>query len=63
MALSSSALQAVELLKEEYPDHLKYMLFDTKAASVGEGVLVLEAVRLKDEEKNIRRNVKSGLKK
>ncbi|HCD5876879.1 TPA: DegV family protein, partial [Enterococcus faecium] len=48
----SSALQAVELLKEEYEDPEIYV-FDTKAASIGEGLLVLEAVRLKKEGKSI----------
>ena len=48
----SSALQAVELLKEEYPDP-QVKVFDTKAASVGEGLLVLEAVRLKNEGKTL----------
>nr|WP_207189127.1 DegV family protein [Enterococcus faecium] len=48
----SSALQAVELLKEEYEDPEIYV-FDTKAASIGEGLLVLEAARLKKEGKSI----------
>ena len=43
----SSALQAVELLKETYEDPQVHV-FDTKAASIGEGLLVLEAVRLKE---------------
>ena len=52
----SSALQAVELLKEEYPDP-QVKVFDTKAASVGEGLLVLEAVRLKNEGKTLEENL------
>ena len=48
----SSALQAVELLKEEYEVPEIYV-FDTKAASIGEGLLVLEAARLKKEGKSI----------
>ena len=48
----NSALQAVEILKEEYPDP-QIQVFDTKAASIGEGLLVLEAVRLKNEGKTI----------
>lgn len=41
----SSALQAVELLKEEYPQVTIHCV-DTKAASLGEGMLVLEAARM-----------------
>lgn len=48
----NSALQAVEMLKEEYKDPQIYV-FDTKAASIGEGLLVLEAVRLKKEGKTL----------
>ncbi len=43
---------AVELLKEEYEVPEIYV-FDTKAASIGEGLLVLEAARLKKEGKSI----------
>ena len=39
-------------MKEEYPDP-QIQVFDTKAASIGEGLLVLEAVRLKNEGKTI----------
>ncbi|MBO0431073.1 DegV family protein [Enterococcus sp. DIV0660C] len=46
----SSAMQAVELLKEEYENPEIYV-FDTKAASIGEGLLVLAAARLKEEGK------------
>lgn len=46
----SSAIQAVELLKEEYENPEIYV-FDTKAASIGEGLLVLAAARLKEEGK------------
>lgn len=46
----SSAMQAVELLKEEYENPEIYV-FDTKAASVGEGLLVLATARLKEEGK------------
>ncbi|MDA3974301.1 DegV family protein [Enterococcus thailandicus] len=46
----SSAMQAVELLKEECENPEIYV-FDTKAASVGEGLLVLAAARLKEEGK------------
>ncbi|MFS0966160.1 DegV family protein [Enterococcus thailandicus] len=49
----SSAMQAVELLKEEYENPEIYV-FDTKAASVGEGLLVLAAARLKEEGKPLK---------
>ncbi|MGX7352001.1 DegV family protein [Enterococcus canis] len=42
----SSALQAVELLKEEYEEVLVYAI-DTKMASFGEGLLVRKMVELK----------------
>nr|WP_242590492.1 DegV family protein [Enterococcus sp. MSG2901] len=48
----SSAMQAVELLKEEYENPEIYV-FDTKAASIGEGLLVLAAARLKEEGKSL----------
>ncbi|EPI02551.1 EDD domain protein, DegV family [Enterococcus faecalis 13-SD-W-01] len=48
----SSARQAVEILKEEYADPEVY-IFDTKAASVGQGVLVLEAARMQKEGKEL----------
>ncbi|MGM9904556.1 DegV family protein [Enterococcus hirae] len=44
----NSALQAIELLKESYEDPQIYV-FDTKAASIGEGILVLAAARRKKE--------------
>ncbi|MGX7173556.1 DegV family protein [Enterococcus ratti] len=48
----NSALQAVALLNEEYVDP-QIQVFDTKAASLGEGILVLEAVRLRNEGKTL----------
>ena len=39
-----SAVQAVAILKEEYP-HAEITLIDTKSASLGEGFLVAEAAR------------------
>ncbi|HIY58548.1 MAG TPA: DegV family protein [Candidatus Tetragenococcus pullicola] len=48
----SSSLQAVEILKEEFPDATLVSL-DTKAASLGQGMLVMEAVRLRDEGKSM----------
>ena len=44
----SSSLQAVELLLEEYPE-AEIHCIDTKAASLGVGLLVLEAARLRRE--------------
>ncbi|MBM7689821.1 fatty acid-binding protein DegV [Enterococcus ureilyticus] len=41
-----SAIQAVDILKEEYPDAVIYVV-DTKAASLGEGLLVSEVIELK----------------
>lgn len=46
----SSSLQAVELLKEEYPEAEIYCV-DTKAASLGEGMLVMQAATLQKEGK------------
>jgi DegV family protein with EDD domain len=48
----SSSLQAIELLKEEYPQALIYCV-DTKAASLGEGMLVMEAARLQKAGKTL----------
>lgn len=42
------AMQAVEILKEEY-DEVNIHVVDTKAASLGEGLLVMETIRLKNE--------------
>ncbi|ALS02356.1 fatty acid-binding protein DegV [Enterococcus silesiacus] len=42
-----SAIQAVEILKEEYGDAEIYVI-DTKAASLGEGLLVSEVIQLKE---------------
>lgn len=39
-------MQAVDILKEEYPDAVIYVV-DTKAASLGEGLLVSEVIELK----------------
>lgn len=50
-ALSGSynnAVAAVEMLKEEY-DHVNITIVDTKAACLGEGLLVYEAVNRKKE--------------
>lgn len=48
----SSSLQAVELLKEEYPEAEIYCV-DTKAASLGEGMLVMQAATLQKEGKTV----------
>jgi len=48
----ASSLLAIDLLKEEYPD-FSIISLDTKAASLGEGMLVLEAARLRDEKKSL----------
>lgn len=48
----SSSLQAIELLKEEYPAAEIYSV-DTQAASLGEGMLVMETVALRDAGKSI----------
>ncbi|MEI5994012.1 DegV family protein [Candidatus Enterococcus mansonii] len=42
-----SAMQAVDILKEEYNDAEIYVI-DTKAASLGEGLLVSEVIQLKE---------------
>lgn len=42
-----SAVQAVALLKEEY-EAVEIYVIDTKAASLGQGMLVREAIRLKE---------------
>lgn len=42
-----SAMQAVDILKEEYADTEIYVI-DTKAASLGEGLLVSEVIQLKE---------------
>ncbi|MGM0219005.1 DegV family protein [Enterococcus sp. AZ126] len=42
-----SAMQAVDILKEEYKD-AEIFVIDTKAASLGEGLLVSEVIQLKD---------------
>lgn len=53
----SSALQAVAILAEEYeePD---IHVFDTKGASVGEGLLVLAAARLQKDGETLASNLK-----
>lgn len=43
-----SAVQAVAILKEEYP-HAEITLIDTKSASLGEGFLVAEAAKRQSE--------------
>ncbi|MGX7245419.1 DegV family protein [Enterococcus quebecensis] len=43
-----SAIQAVDMLKEEYKDTEIYVI-DTKAASLGEGLLVSEVIQLKED--------------
>ena len=48
----SAALIASEELKEKYPDS-KIVCFDTLAASMGEGLLVYYAAKLKQEGQNI----------
>ena len=42
------AVQAVGILKEEYKE-VNIQIVDTKAASLGEGLLVIETIRLKNE--------------
>ena len=44
--------QAAQMLKEDYPDR-KIVVFDTLAASLGEGIQVIYAARLKDQGKDI----------
>ncbi len=54
-ALSStcqSAISAAEELKEKYEDS-KVIVIDSKTASAGEGIMALEAARLRDEGKSI----------
>ncbi|MGX7195912.1 DegV family protein [Enterococcus olivae] len=48
----SSSLQAVELLKEEYPE-AEIHCVDTKAASLGVGMLALQAAALQKEGKTL----------
>lgn len=48
----ASSLTAIELLQEEYPN-FEIVSLDTKAASLGEGMLVIEAARLRDEGKEM----------
>lgn len=43
-----SSLMAVKQLQEEYPD-FTITSFDTKTASLGQGMLVMEAIRLQEE--------------
>lgn len=43
-----SAMQAVDILKEEYHETEIYVI-DTKAASLGEGLLVSEVIQLKED--------------
>lgn len=43
-----SALQSVEMLKEEY-DNVEIHIIDTKAPSLGQGMLVREAIRLQTD--------------
>lgn len=52
----NSARQAIEMLKEEY-DEVPIHIVDSKAASLGEGILVLEADRLRQEGKSIEETV------
>lgn len=49
----NSAQQAVELLKEDYP-HADITVFDTKNASLGEGLVVYYAAQLQKENKSLR---------
>lgn len=51
-----SSLNAIKLLKEEYPDFVANS-FDTKTASLGQGMLVMEAVRLQKEGKTLEETV------
>lgn len=48
----ASAAAAIEKLKPEFPER-KLLWVDTLGASLGEGLLVLNAARLKDDGKNI----------
>lgn len=47
-----SAVQAVAILKEEYPDAQIHVI-DTKAASLGQGLLVYEAIQLRNQSKTL----------
>ncbi|AYW46318.1 DegV family protein [Tetragenococcus koreensis] len=51
-----SSLTAIEQLKEEYPD-FTVTSFDTKTASLGQGMLVMEAVRLQKAGKTLEETV------
>ncbi|MDN6204126.1 MAG: DegV family protein [Tetragenococcus halophilus] len=51
-----SSLNAIELLKEEYPD-FTVTSFDTKTASLGLGMLVMEAARLQKEGRTLEETV------
>ncbi|MCR4850906.1 MAG: DegV family protein [Lachnospiraceae bacterium] len=44
----NSSLLAQKMLREEYPDRKFYML-DTKAASLGEGIILLKAIELRKQ--------------
>lgn len=52
----NSACQAIEMLKEEY-DEVPIYVIDSKAASLGEGIFVLEADRLRKDGKTIEATV------
>lgn len=43
----NSSLTAKRMLEEEYPDR-KFVMFDTRAASLGEGIAVLRAIAFRD---------------
>lgn len=47
----ANGLQAVELMKEKYPDQDIYLI-DSTLVSVGYGMLALKAAELRDEEKS-----------
>lgn len=47
-----SAVQAVEILKEEYPNAQIHVI-DTKAASLGQGLLVHEVIQLRNQGKTL----------
>lgn len=51
-----SSLNAIKLLKEKYPD-FEVNSFDTKTASLGQGMFVMEASRLQKEGKTLKETV------
>ena len=58
----STGVQAAEILKQDFPDR-KIYVFDTLAASLGEGLQVLRAARLRESGKDLLETVKILLEK